>query len=207
MFFFTWLWALLVRLGLRTRNARVIILGLDNAGKTTLLYKLKHGVVKSFVPTQRALVETFRFGNVHFSACDLGGHNTVRHLWDEYCGECDAIVFVVDSGDTERLAEAADELWRVLELLREQAVPPAVAIMANKCDLKHAMADAELLRALKIEQYVGSTAASASGTEEREDEAATDEDANALIKMKFFRASLIRDVGFKEMFEWLTREC
>jgi signal recognition particle receptor subunit beta len=76
-------------------------------------------------------------------------------LWDEYCGECDAIVFVVDSGDTERLAEAADELWRVLELLREQAVPPAVAIMANKCDLKHAMADAELLRALKIEQYVG----------------------------------------------------
>ena len=79
----------------------------------------------------------------------------MRHLWDEYCGECDAIVFVVDSGDTERLAEAADELWRVLELLREQAAPPAVAIMANKCDLKHAMADAELLRALKIEQYVG----------------------------------------------------
>merc|ERR1712070_1154196 len=116
MFFLSWLWALLVR---RNRTAKVVILGLDNAGKTTLLHKLKTGLVKSFIPTHRAHVESFAFGNVNFTAWDLGGHEAVRSLWEEYYTEGDALVFVVDSADDERLPEARKELHGVLDSLQE----------------------------------------------------------------------------------------
>ena len=105
--------------------------GLDNAGKTTLLYRLKSGRINSFIPTQRANIEDFvrsapssrstptaptpltppfaqELGGVSFKAFDLGGHAAVRKLWGDYMTEVDAVVFVVDSNDAARHDEARD---------------------------------------------------------------------------------------------------
>eukprot|EP00163_Fabomonas_tropica_P014747 TRINITY_DN267_c2_g1_i1.p1 TRINITY_DN267_c2_g1~~TRINITY_DN267_c2_g1_i1.p1 ORF type:complete len:163 (-),score=16.54 TRINITY_DN267_c2_g1_i1:1168-1656(-) len=68
-----WMNNLLYKIGLYSKNATIVLLGLDNAGKTTLLYKLKSGAVSSFVPTQRANVEEVLLGSVKFKAWDLGG--------------------------------------------------------------------------------------------------------------------------------------
>ena len=156
---FGWFWALLSSLGFGNKEARVLILGapllilpapaaptttphclvtagsaacapgLDNAGKTTLLYRLKSGRVNSFIPTQRANIEDFvrsapsprstgltpltppfaqELGGVSFKAFDLGGHAAVRKLWGDYMTEVDAVVFVVDSNDAARHDEARD---------------------------------------------------------------------------------------------------
>jgi GTPase SAR1 family protein len=75
--FFT---GLLQQMGFLNKRATIVLLGLDNAGKTTLQYKLKHGNVQAFVPTQRAKEEELTIGGVSIKAWDLGGHQAVRSL-------------------------------------------------------------------------------------------------------------------------------
>jgi GTP-binding protein SAR1 len=116
--------------GFENKTATIIILGLDNAGKTTLLHKMQTGKVLSFAPTEIARDEHFSFGGVTFRAWDLGGHEAVRHLWQDYCVGAGAVVFMVDSADRERLAEAATELASVLRLPGVEEVP--VAVLLNK---------------------------------------------------------------------------
>lgn len=70
----------------------MLLLGLDNAGKTTLLYKLKEGKLRRFTPTQRPGVETVEIGNVQLKAWDLGGHKAVRDIWEDYYTEANACV-------------------------------------------------------------------------------------------------------------------
>jgi len=70
------------------------------------LHKLKYGIIRSVIPTQRAKLEELDFGSVHFRAWDVGGHAQVRDMWAEYYVHADAIVFVIDSADRDRLQEA-----------------------------------------------------------------------------------------------------
>ncbi len=91
------------------------MLGLDNAGKTTILYKLKVGQVVQTTPTIGFNVETVSRKNVTFSVWDVGGQDQIRGLWRHYFLNTQAVIFVVDSNDNNRLKEARDELWKVLE--------------------------------------------------------------------------------------------
>jgi ADP-ribosylation factor protein 1 len=94
---------------------RIVMLGLDNAGKTTILYKLKVGQVVQTTPTIGFNVETVSRKNVTFSVWDVGGQDQIRGLWRHYFLNTQAVIFVVDSNDNNRLKEARDELWKVLE--------------------------------------------------------------------------------------------
>ncbi|KAJ6858659.1 hypothetical protein NC652_041069 [Populus alba x Populus x berolinensis] len=88
---------------------RVVMLGLDAAGKTTILYKLHIGEVLSTVPTIGFNVEKVQYKNVVFTVWDVGGQEKLRPLWRHYFNNTDGLIYVVDSLDRERIGRAKAE--------------------------------------------------------------------------------------------------
>lgn len=84
--------------------------GLDAAGKTTILYKLKLGEIVTTIPTIGFNVETVEYKNISFTVWDVGGQDKIRPLWRHYYQNTQGLIFVVDSSDTKRIAEAENEL-------------------------------------------------------------------------------------------------
>jgi ADP-ribosylation factor-like protein 1 len=116
--------SLFSRLLWSSKEIRILILGLDNAGKTTLLYRLKIGEVVTTIPTIGFNVESVSYKNLNFNVWDLGGQTSIRPYWRCYYSNTAAVVFVVDSTDIERLGTAAEELSAMLgeEELRDAAL-------------------------------------------------------------------------------------
>ncbi|KAJ7979503.1 ADP-ribosylation factor [Quillaja saponaria] len=97
------------------KEARILVLGLDNAGKTTILYRLQMGEVVSTIPTIGFNVETVQYNSIKFQVWDLGGQTSIRPYWRCYFPNTQAIIYVVDSSDTDRLVIAKDEFHAILE--------------------------------------------------------------------------------------------
>ena len=89
---------------------RIIMMGLDASGKTTILYQLKLGEMTNTAPTLGFNVETVAYKNIEFMVWDMGGQDAIRPLWRHYYENCQALIFVVDSADRDRVGEARDEL-------------------------------------------------------------------------------------------------
>ncbi|CAM9330685.1 ADP-ribosylation factor-like protein 4C [Lampetra fluviatilis] len=135
------------------RSLHIVMLGLDSAGKTTVLYRLKFNEFVNTVPTIGFNMEKVRPGSggargVSFQFWDVGGQERLRPLWRSYTRRTDGVVFVVDSVDAERLEEARTELHRVARTPECQGVP--VLVVANKQDLPAALAPAEVERLLAL---------------------------------------------------------
>lgn len=128
------------------------MLGLDAAGKTTILYNLKLGVVETTIPTIGFNVETVECSNktslVSFTTWDVGGRCKMRQLWRHYYKQAKALVFVIDSNDRDRLEDAHDELMQVLSEDECQDWP--LLVFANKQDLPNSMNVAEVTDKLKL---------------------------------------------------------
>ncbi|VAI87430.1 unnamed protein product [Triticum turgidum subsp. durum] len=105
------------------REARILVLGLDNAGKTTILYRLQMGEVVSTIPTIGFNVETVQYNNIKFQVWDLGGQTSIRPYWRCYFPNTQAIIYVVDSSDTDRLVTAKEEFHSILEPTRSPQYP------------------------------------------------------------------------------------
>ncbi len=88
----------------------MIIIGLDNAGKTTILYKLHLGEIVTTVPTVGFNVESMNYNGLKFQVWDLGGQTGLRPYWRCYYQDTNAVVFVVDSADRERIEYSRQEL-------------------------------------------------------------------------------------------------
>jgi len=116
------------------REATVVLVGLDNAGKTSLQHKITTGESHSFVPTQKPTSQEVTFGNVTVKAWDLGGHKAVRKLWKQYYRTADGVVFVVDAADRTRIKEAKKVLKYILD--EKGLLETPIAILANKSDKK-----------------------------------------------------------------------
>eukprot|EP01089_Gocevia_fonbrunei_P007524 TRINITY_DN18689_c0_g1_i1.p1 TRINITY_DN18689_c0_g1~~TRINITY_DN18689_c0_g1_i1.p1 ORF type:complete len:210 (-),score=39.14 TRINITY_DN18689_c0_g1_i1:30-659(-) len=124
----------------------VLILGVDNAGKTTLLERLKkqYGTKQQkesiFAPERIAPTVGLNIGRIEVSRrirlvfWDLGGQIGLRSIWEKYFDETHALVYVIDSGDIERLEETKDTFYKIL---KELDVP--VLILANKQDKDDAL--------------------------------------------------------------------
>ncbi|NWW96956.1 ARL11 protein, partial [Rhynochetos jubatus] len=133
----------LISKGQRKRDARVVMLGLDFAGKSTLLYKLKSGRAVETCPTVGFNVESLQTPcRISFTLWDVGGQGSLRESWPDYLEDTNTLVFVLDSTDTARLPEAAAVLEEVLSHPSMAGVP--VLLLANKQEVPGALAPAEL---------------------------------------------------------------
>jgi len=135
------------------REMRVVMLGLDAAGKTTILYKLHIGEVLSTVPTIGFNVEKVQYKNVLFTVWDVGGQEKLRPLWRHYFNNTDGLIYVVDCLDRERVNKAASEFRQILDdpLMRNSAI----LVFANKQDLKGSLTPAEVCESLGLMDLKG----------------------------------------------------
>ena len=124
------------------KEMRTLMVGLDAAGKTTILYKLKLGEVVTTIPTIGFNVETVEYKKVKFTVWDVGGQDKIRTLWRHYYQNTQALIFVVDSNDKGRVEDARSELHKMLA--EDELRDAIVLVFANKQDLPHAMSAAEI---------------------------------------------------------------
>ena len=97
------------------KDMRILMVGLDAAGKTTILYKLKLGEVVTTIPTIGFNVETVEYKNISFTVWDVGGQDKIRNLWRHYYQNTQGLIFVVDSNDKARIDDARNELHKMLQ--------------------------------------------------------------------------------------------
>ncbi|KAM4869797.1 ADP-ribosylation factor 4-like [Urocitellus parryii] len=133
----------------------ILMVGLDAAGKTTVLYKLKLGEIVTTIPTIGFNVETVEYKNICFTVWDVGGQDKIRPLWRHYFQNTQGLIFVVDSNDCERIQEGAQVLQKMLE---EDELQDAVLLLfANKQDLPNAMAISEMTDKLGLQSLPNRT--------------------------------------------------
>uniref|UniRef100_A0ACB8FVS9 ADP-ribosylation factor-like protein 5B n=1 Tax=Sphaerodactylus townsendi TaxID=933632 RepID=A0ACB8FVS9_9SAUR len=132
----------------RLAEHKVIIVGLDNAGKTTILYQFLMNEVVHTSPTIGSNVEEIVVKNAHFLMWDIGGQESLRSSWNTYYSNTEFIILVVDSIDRERLSVTKEELYRMLA--HEDLRKAAVLIFANKQDMKGCMSAAEISKYLTL---------------------------------------------------------
>ena len=137
------------------KNVRILMVGLDAAGKTTILYQLKMGETVKTIPTIGFNVETLDYKGLNFTVWDVGGQDKIRVLWKHYYQNTDGLIFVVDSNDQDRIEDAAEELKKMLA--EEELKDCAVLVMANKQDLNGALAPGEVTKRLGMGDLKGRT--------------------------------------------------
>jgi len=130
------------------KDMRILMVGLDAAGKTTILYKLKLGEIVTTIPTIGFNVETVEYKNINFTVWDVGGQDKIRPLWRHYFQNTQGLIFVVDSNDRERITEAHDELHKMLA--EDELRDAVLLVFANKQDLPQAMSVAEITEKLGL---------------------------------------------------------
>ena len=132
-------------------HAKILMLGLDAAGKTTVLYKLKLNEVVNTIPTIGFNVETVEpVKNVSFTVWDVGGQDKIRPLWRHYFTGCEGLIFVIDSADKSRFQEARGELEWILNDDEMTGVP--VVVLANKQDLPKAATPSEIAAKIGLQE-------------------------------------------------------
>ena len=127
---------------------RILVVGLDAAGKTTILYKFKLGEVVTTIPTIGFNVETVEYKNISFTMWDIGGQDKIRPLWRYYYQGTNGLIYVVDSNDRERIEDAREELHKML--IEDDMRDAVVLVLANKQDLPNAMPAAEISEKLGL---------------------------------------------------------
>ena len=144
------------------QEKRILMVGLDAAGKTTILYKLKLGEVITTIPTIGFNVESVEYKNINFTVWDIGGQDKIRPLWRHYYPNTHGIIFVVDSNDQERVdGESSDPRRRSARqeldamLLEDDLRDAAVLVLANKQDLPHSLSVDEVGRRMGLHKQRG----------------------------------------------------
>jgi len=136
------------------KGVRVLVAGLDSAGKTTVVVKLKRGEKRqgehvSTIPTMDFNAEQLRFKGKTFFMWDVGGQDSVRPLWRHHLTGSQALIYVVDANDRERVRKAAMELHRIM--LDHAMRHACLLVYANKSDLPHALSETQVRDELQLE--------------------------------------------------------
>ena len=127
---------------------KVIIVGLDNAGKTTILYQFLTNEVVHTSPTIGSNVEEILWNNTRFIMWDIGGQDAIRSSWSSYYSNAEIIILVVDSTDRERLPVTKEELHSMIQ--NEELRKARLLVFANKQDLSDAMSVTEISKYLNL---------------------------------------------------------
>ena len=131
-------------------NKKVLFLGLDNAGKSTLLFQMKDNQYKDTVPTVGLNVESIKYRGMSFTLWDVSGQAT--KLWKHYFDKINAIIFVVDSSDRDRIQRAHDELQKVID--DPELSTSSILVFANKQDVDGAMTHDEVYQKLGLQSVI-----------------------------------------------------
>ncbi|CDZ97205.1 small monomeric gtpase [Phaffia rhodozyma] len=126
----------------KDKEVRILMVGLDSAGKTTILYRLQIGEVVSTIPTIGFNVESVQYKNIKFQVWDLGGQSSIRPYWRCYYANTQAIIYVIDASDAARLPTSRTELLTMLSEEELKGVP--VLVFANKQDVSGALSSGEI---------------------------------------------------------------
>ena len=124
---------ILKKLKEKEKEVRLLVLGLDNAGKTTILKKFKGEDIETISPTLGFDIQTFDFRGYKLNVWDVGGQKTIRSYWRNYFEQTDGIVWVVDSADKRRLQQCKQELSKIMG--QEKLAGASLLVFANKQDL------------------------------------------------------------------------
>lgn len=178
-----WWFKTLAKFGIFLKKGKLLVLGLDNAGKSTLLAVLLKGEVVPTAPTHQPVTDEVKIGHMKLRAVDMGGHEIARRMWVQYSHEADGIVYLVDAVDRERFQEAALELHKLLAAGSLPAHAP-ILILANKADLPAAAREEELYYGLALDelQRLGDTR-----------------------PLGLYMCSVFERRGYPEGFEWLSK--
>ena len=188
MGFWDWLTGWLEWLGLKNKQGKLLLLGLDNAGKTTLLMCLKTGNFQQFEQTKSYHVENLTIEGINFAAYDLGGHIIARESWGDYFINANAVVFIVDAADTARFPIVKKQLDDLLQDENLKNVP--FLILVNKVDLENAVSQEVLASELGLYNM-------------------TPADATAVPPgqrpFRLFMCSVYKKAGYAKAFKWLAK--
>mmetsp|Transcript_39330 Transcript_39330/g.82229 ORF Transcript_39330/g.82229 Transcript_39330/m.82229 type:complete len:188 (+) Transcript_39330:207-770(+) len=132
----------------KEKEVRILILGLDNAGKTTILRKFCGDPIDAIEPTLGFNIKTLEHKNYQLNVWDVGGQKTIRAYWRNYFERTDGLIWVVDSADAARLEICKKELCSLLE--QEKLAGASLLILANKQDVRGALNAEEIAAELGL---------------------------------------------------------
>ncbi|KAM3507539.1 hypothetical protein MY11210_007100 [Beauveria gryllotalpidicola] len=135
---------------LKDKEMRILMLGLDNAGKTTIVKKILNEDVHTVSPTLGFIIKTIDYDGYKLNIWDVGGQKTLRSYWRNYFEKTDALIWVVDSTDRLRIEDCREELHGLLQ--EERLAGACLLIFANKTDVDGCMTEAEILQALRLDE-------------------------------------------------------
>ncbi|CAG9760090.1 unnamed protein product [Ceutorhynchus assimilis] len=130
------------------RELRLLLLGLDNAGKTTILKILASEDITSITPTAGFNIKSVISDGFKLNVWDIGGQRKIRPYWKNYFENTDILIYVVDSADKKRLEETGIELYELLSDDKLNNVP--LLVYANKQDLPDSLSASDLAQALNL---------------------------------------------------------
>ncbi|ORX44988.1 ADP-ribosylation factor 2 [Piromyces finnis] len=142
------LFSKLLSIFLSKEDFKIVIVGLDNAGKTTIVYKLLLNEAVVTTPTIGSNVEEITYKNMKMVMWDIGGQESLRTSWVTYYTNAKALIMVIDSTDVERLNIVSEEMNKIFqsEILQDASI----LIFANKQDCKGALSAAEITEKLNL---------------------------------------------------------
>ena len=189
MGFCDWFKSALSFLGLYKKKATIVFVGLDNAGKSTLLAMLKNSATTTVAPTQQPTSQELVMGSIRFKTFDLGGHEVARQLWEQYVTNSDGIVFLVDSADPSRFEESRRTLQELLDN-HDLATTP-ILILSNKVDIQTAVSMETMVQSFGIQHLLTGKGGSKLRSDQR--------------PLEVFPCSVINRFGYTDGFKWLSK--
>ncbi|KAI5465450.1 ADP-ribosylation factor family-domain-containing protein [Mariannaea sp. PMI_226] len=134
---------------LKDKEMRILMLGLDNAGKTTIVKKIMGEDVNTVSPTLGFIIKTIDYDGYKLNIWDVGGQKTLRSYWRNYFEKTDALIWVVDATDRLRIEDCRVELQGLLQ--EERLAGASLLVFANKTDVDGCMTKQEILSTLQLE--------------------------------------------------------
>ncbi len=166
----------------KDHKAKILILGLDSAGKTTLTRYMRFGNYQGdLTPTIGQNIESFEFEGWTITAIDVAGQAHFRFLWEAHYPGTEAVIFVIDAADIERLPESRD-VMRTHVFNNPYLENAPLLILANKQDLPGAVEAPLLIQMLGLHLDLKNTT------------------------FAVFDCSILHGKGVKEAFTWLINE-